>query len=63
MPASPRQDTEELFSFRRAFEVEIVLADDAFRVPSLKRSLAHGAVFRHEHRNEGVADTLVDCAT
>jgi len=46
-----RQDAEEILCFLRGFQVEVMFADNAFRVSRLDRRLADGAEFRDEHRN------------
>ncbi|MCX6952774.1 MAG: hypothetical protein NTV51_11500 [Verrucomicrobia bacterium] len=41
------------------FHVEVILADDAFRVAGLNRGFTAGTEFRDEHRNERVPHHVV----
>jgi hypothetical protein len=49
-----RKNTEELLGFCRAFQVEVVLADNALGVARLQRGLADGPELRNEHRDIAV---------
>jgi hypothetical protein len=51
---SPRPNVEELVSLGRRLQVQVMLSDDALRVPGLECRLAHRPVFGHEHRDERV---------
>lgn len=56
---SIRTYTEELIGFRRAFQVEVMFADNALRIARLQGRLTHRPKFGDEHRNKGVAHDVV----
>src|ERR1039457_1165642 len=48
------KNAKELAGFRRALQVEVMLADDALGIARLQRGLTHRPKLADEHRNERV---------
>lgn len=54
-----RHDGKELLAFGRAFQVEVMLPNDGFRIARLDRGFADRAILRDEHRDERMPQHVV----